>query len=150
VTVRIDRVVPGRDPQTGFRSATTDGSGNYAVTFPADRDASYSAHLDARGSCNEATSTAQPILVKVVVQAQGGGSGHHVSARIVPCESDHAGTKLDLLSKTHGKFLVVTSAVTNRHCRAHFGSLKPGVYAVRWSKQDDDHEAARSRVVNLR
>ena len=155
--VRIQRRLLGESQFTDFESRNTDADGRYEVSFQASESAEYVAVAPRHDQCADATSEAETVLVKVKVTGRAGrrsvprGSNVGIVGRVQP---DHDGTSVVLQRKKGRRFVNVDRADLNSRSRYRF-VVKANwrgkrVFRVLWKKQDENHEANRSKNIVIR
>ncbi|MDQ3957741.1 MAG: hypothetical protein M3273_05400, partial [Actinomycetota bacterium] len=152
VTVRIMRdVIGGSDNFTLFAQEQTDANGAYTADFRADRGANYVAQVLETTACDDGSSEAQPVLVRVRVFLKLSDSevdrGDRVRLRVrtAPCP-DTARDRVLLFRAIEGEFGKSGKRRSNGDCRATFTRRvrRPSVFQARWPKQDPEFLAGRS------
>jgi hypothetical protein len=158
VTVEILRdVVGGADEFAPFATTETDGNGAFTVTEKADRSANYVAQVAETALCDDASSSPQPVLVRVKVSLTLSEDrvpeGGRVRFRIetAPCPAT-ARDKVLLFRAIQGEFGKSGRAKTNERCSATIVRRvgRDSVFQGRWPKQSAQFLAGKSRSKAVR
>jgi uncharacterized repeat protein (TIGR01451 family) len=155
--VRIQRRLLGESQFTDFESQNTNSEGRYEVSFQATESAEYVAVAPRHDQCADATSGPETVLVKVKVTGRAGRSSVTRGAKVgIVCrvKPDHDGTNVVLQRKKGDRFVSVARDELNSRSRCRFVVKAKWrgkrVFRVVWKKQDDNHEANRSRNIVIR
>ena len=158
VSVQIRRdVVGGSDDFVLVSQEQTDTNGAYSTTLRADRSANYIAQVTETSACDDASSSAQPVLVRVKViltlsrNSVDRGDRVRLRARTSPCP-DTARDRVLLFRAIEGEFGKVGSKRSNGECRATFVRRirSSSVFQARWPKQSPEFLAGQSRSKAVR
>lgn len=153
VSVNILRdVVGGADEFELFATEQSDGNGAFSHSFSADMSANYVAQVEDVAQCAEATSDAEPVLVKVKVGLRLSDSSVPRGARVrltvttAPCPAT-ARDRVLLFRAIDGEFGKVGSKRTNDRCSTSFRRRvrTDSVFQSRWPKQAEEFLAGKSR-----
>lgn len=158
VAVTISRdVVGGAEDFVDVGTVRTDSDGHFSFNFTADRNAQWLAFVakDEPVDCAESSSEPAPVLVRPRVNVRVDqktpprGGTFTFTARLIPCEGSHPGTKFKLRQQVQGRMVKIAGARSDANCTARFtrrANFDKAVFDVTWPKQDDDHQFAKSRA----
>lgn len=158
VNVRILRdVVGGSDEFELFAQEQTDANGTFSVTSKAERSANYIAQVAENATCDDASSSPQPVLVRVKVSLNLSKNSVNPGTRVrfkittAPCPAT-ARDKVLLFRAIQGEFGKSGSARSNGSCRATIVRRvnRSAVFQARWPKQSPEFLAGKSRSKAVR
>lgn len=148
--VEVQKRQHGKNLYREYRTTATDDDGNFQLTIRPTKGADYQAIAPGEGSCDEATSAAVPVLVKVkvTIKVVDGPNGPKVKGRVIP---GHRGTNVTLQRRKGGSWKRVDRDSLNRRSRYLFNDIEmSGRYRVMWPKQHADHSKGVSRAKRVR
>lgn len=145
-------VVGGPDDFEVFATEQTDADGVFSHSFRADRSANYVAEVEELTQCADATSDAEPVLVKVKVglrlsdSSVSRGSRVRLTVTTRPCPAT-ARDRVLLFKAIDGEFGKVGGKRTNDRCVKSFSRrvFDDSLFQARWPKQSPEFLAGRSR-----
>lgn len=156
-SVAIRRRIHGTDQFKGFKSTTSDGSGDFSVTFKPGKSADYEARVARSDDCDAATSAVEAVRVRVKITREVSSasvpSGGEVAivGKVIP---NHKRTKVLLQRKKGDRWVKVAKDGLNKRSRYRFevdvtwdGKRR---FRVVWPKQHPDHIKGKSRPVVVR
>ncbi len=158
VSVQILRdVLGGNDNFETFATEQTDANGAFTASFDADMSANYIAQVAETPTCGEATSDAQPVLVRVKVflgLSDGRverGDRVRIKIRTAPCPAT-ARDRVLLFRAIEGEFGKSGRKRSNGACRATFVRRirQNSVFQGRWPKQAPEFLTGESRSKAVR
>lgn len=158
VPVRILRdVLGGASEFEVVAQEQTDTNGAYSLNLTADKGANYVAEVQETSSCAEATSSPQPVLVRVKVSLRVSDStvrrGQRVrlTAKTAPCPAT-ARDRVLLFRSIDGQFGKSGGKSSNARCTATFRRKvgESAVFQARWPKQSPEYLSGRSRSKAVR
>lgn len=153
--VEIRRRVHGTFSFENFATTATEPDGTYEVTARVDESANYQAVAPAHDTCDETSSEAVTVRVRVVISIRvndrtpEAGSTVVFRGRVTP---NHEGSRVVLQRKRGDRWVKVEIDELNRRSRYRIAidpGVKTRVYRVRWRSVDDDHESGRSKKVKV-
>lgn len=158
VDVEILRdVIGGSDDFSVVGRTQTDQDGAYVITLDADMSATYVAQTAETATCDDATSSAEPVLVRVKVflklsrEKIREGRRVRLKIRTAPCPAT-ARDKVLLFRAIEGKYGKTGKKRSDGDCRATF-TRRPRKHAVfqgRWPKQTPEFLAGKTRPKAVR
>lgn len=158
VPVEILRdVVGGSDEFETVERTQTEQDGAFAATFEADVSATYIAQVAETATCDDATSEAVPVLVRVKVVLKLSrskirkGQRVRLSIRTAPCPTT-ARDKVLLFRAIEGKYGKTGKKRTDDECRATLfrRPRKHAVFQARWPKQMPEYLSGKTRPKAVR
>lgn len=157
-SVRILRdVIGGAEEFELFAQEQADGDGTFSLNVQADMSANYVAQVEETDTCGEASSSPQPVLVrvKVTLTVSDGkvrpGQRVRLGIRTAPCP-ETARDKVLLFRAIEGQFGKVGKKTSSGACRATFTRRvrNTTVFQGRWPKQAPEYVAGKSRSKAVR
>lgn len=154
--VDIERRVHGTSTFKDFRTTATDPDGYFTTTITATRSADYDAVAPPNGTCAEATSSVETVVVKVKVALRASdtsaarGSTVRLTGKVAP---NHKGDKVTLQRKKGTKWVKVKVDRLTKRSRYAFAVVADWAgkrwFRVVWPKQDLDHIRGVSKIVKI-
>lgn len=152
-TVAIMRTVSGTNSQVQFDTLVTNSEGTFSKTYDADASAVYVASIQESPECAGDTSDGVPVEVRANVKLKLNkiripeGGTVTIKAIVAPCP-ELANTTIELhKGEPRGQVGRLASKRLSSDCRAVFRQkiARDSVFQLQWPKQDEDHEAGKSR-----
>lgn len=149
--VEIARRIHGTNRFKAFRTTSTDAEGNYSTRFRVKKSADYQATVEASGSCSEASSEAEDVLVRVKVTIAASDRRVPAGGEVVftgKVSPNHRGDRVVLQRKKGKRWVKVATSELNRRSRYAFEIevdwSGKRVFRARWPKQAPSNLAGSS------
>ena len=154
--IRIRRRVHGQTEFGDLTSTTTDASGAFSLEITPTANADYQAVATAHDNCQEASSSAVSVLVKVTITGRANDATPERGTRVVikgKVSPNHSGTRVVLQRRKGGRWVKVDGEKLNSRSVYNFafsaGWRRSRTFRVKWPSLDSDHEANQTSGIKV-